>query len=393
MAKHLLEPEVNNSAREVLENHDARTPYQNRESKKLLSPFQIGDLTLKNRVVLAPMTRARAGRERMANDLMEEYYVQRSTAGLLISEATVISKQGIGWINSPGIYNEEQSQAWKKITKAVHDHESIIFLQLWHTGRASHSAFHDGELPVAPSAIKINGEYIHTPEGKKDFETPRALKESEIPAIVEDHRKGAIRAKEAGFDGIEIHSANGYLLDQFLQSKTNKRTDRYGGSLENRCRLLLEIVTAVTEVWPANRVGVRLSPNGNFNDMGSVDFRETFIYLARQLDKTGLAYLHVIDGLAFGFHELGEPMVLNEFREVFSGPIIGNCGYTQETAENAVKENKADLIAFGRHFISNPDLVDRFRNGWPLAEEADMSSWYSFEKKGYTDFKFYMDES
>ncbi len=359
------------------------------ESKNLLSTFQLGDLELKNRVVLAPMTRARSGKERMANDLMEEYYAQRSTAGLLITEATVISKQGIGWINSPGIYREDQSKAWKKVTQAVHDRESIIFLQLWHTGRASHSSFHDGELPVAPSAIKLNGEYIHTPQGKKDLEIPRALDTSEIPAIVEDYKKGARRAKDAGFDGVEIHSANGYLIDQFLQSKTNKRTDSYGGSLENRCRFLFEIVKAVTEIWPANRVGVRISPNGNYNDMGSEDYRETFTYLASRLDKIGLAYLHVMDGIAFGFHELGEPMTLNEFREVFSGPIIGNCGYTQETAEIAVKENKADLIAFGRPFISNPDLVDRFRNGWPLAQDADISLWFSFEKEGYTDFKFY----
>jgi N-ethylmaleimide reductase len=359
------------------------------ETKELLSCFQISDLELKNRVVLAPLTRARAGEERMANDLMAEYYSQRSGAGLLITEATVVSRQGIGWMNSPGIYTDEQGEAWKKVTRAVHDHGSVIFLQLWHTGRASHSAFHDGALPVAPSAIKLNGEYIHTPQGKKDYEVPRELEVSEIPGIVEDYKKAAIRAKDAGFDGIEIHSANGYLLDQFLQSKTNKRTDRYGGSLENRCRILLEIVSAVTEIWPANRVGVRLSPNGNFNDMGSEDFRETFTYVASQLDKIVLAYLHVLDGLAFGFHDLGAPMTLDEFREVFSGPIMGNCGYTKETAEIAIKENKADLISFGRPFISNPDLVDRFQHGWPLAPEADMSVWFSFDKEGYTDFKTY----
>lgn len=358
-------------------------------SPEILSVFQLGDLKLDNRVVLAPMTRARAGIERMSNDLMAEYYSQRSGAGLLITEATVVSKQGIGWSNSPGIYSDEQGEAWKKVTAAVHDKGSKIFLQLWHCGRASHSAFHDGEPAVAPSAIKLNGEYVHTPQGKKDYETPRELGTHEISGIVEDYKQAAHRAKEAGFDGIEIHSANGYLLDQFLQSKTNKRTDQYGGSLENRSRILQEIVNAVTEIWPANRVGVRLSPNGNFNDMGSEDYRETFTYVASQLDKFGLAYLHVMDGLAFGFHELGEPMTLQDFRKIFSGPLMGNCGYTQETAEIAVKGQSADLIAFGRPFISNPDLVDRFRNGWPLAPDADMSIWFSFEKEGYTDFKTY----
>ena len=359
------------------------------KSKELLSPFQMGDLELKNRVALAPMTRARSGADRMPNDLMAEYYSQRSAAGLLITEAAVISKQGIGWINSPGIYSDEQAEAWKKITGTVHDKGSKIFLQLWHCGRASHSAFHDGNLPVAPSAIRLNGEYIHTPQGKKDYETPRALNTNEISGTVEDYKQAVIRAKEAGFDGIEVHAANGYLIDQFLQSKTNKRTDTYGGSLENRYRFLHEIVSAVTEIWPTNRIGVRLSPNGNFNDMGSDDYREAFTYFASQLDKVGLAYLHLVDGLTFGFHELGDPMNLSEFRQVFSGPIIGNCGYTQETAEATIKEKRADMIAFGRPFISNPDLVERFANDWPLAPEAEMGSWFSFEREGYTDFKSY----
>lgn len=363
------------------------------KSPALLSSYQLGDLKLDNRVVLAPLTRARAGTERMPNDLMAQYYSQRASAGLLITEATVVSEQGIGWINSPGIYSEAQGEAWKKVVEAVHARGAKIFLQLWHCGRASHSDFHGGELPVSASAIKLNGEYIHTPQGKKDYETPRELNASEIPAIVEDYKQAARRAKEAGFDGVEIHAANGYLLDQFLQSRTNKRSDEYGGSLEGRFRILQEIVTAVTEVWPANRVSVRLSPNGNFNDMGSEDYRETFTYVARQLDKVDLAFLHVVDGLGFGFHALGEAMTLSEFRNVFSGPIMGNCGYTQETAELAIKSKDADMIAFGRPFISNPDLVERFRNGWPLAPEAEMDVWFSFEKEGYTDFEFYNDES
>lgn len=359
------------------------------ETPELLSPFQMADLNLKNRVVLAPLTRGRAGAERMPNELMAEYYAQRASAGLLISEATVVSEQGNGWVNSPGIYSDEQGEAWKKVTAAVHAKGAPIFLQLWHCGRASHSDFHAGQPAVAPSAVRLNGEYIHTPLGKKDYEIPRALAADEIPAIVEDYRQAARRAREAGFDGVEVHGANGYLIDQFLQSRTNQRTDRYGGSVENRLRFLKEILAAVTEVWPAQRVGVRISPNGNFNDMGSADYRETFTQVARELAPVGLAYLHVVDGLAFGFHELGEPMTLSEFRRVFPGPIMGCCGYTQQTAEEALQRKDADLIAFGRPYISNPDLVERFSHGWPLAPEADMAVWFSSGKEGYTDFELY----
>ena len=359
-------------------------------SPALLSPFDLGGLPLKNRVVMAPMTRARAGVERMPNALMAEYYAQRAAAGLIITEATVISKQANGWQNTPGIYSDEQAEAWKQIVDAVHAKGTPIVLQLWHCGRASHTSFQEnGQLPVAPSALKLNAEYIHTPIGKQPYETPRALETEEIPLIVEDYRQAAVRAKTAGFDGVEIHAANGYLIDEFLQSKTNQRTDIYGGSLENRYRFLKEVAESVLTVWSANRVGVRFSPNGSFNDMGSPDFRETFLYAAKQLNAYGLAYLHLLDGLAFGFHELGEPITLAEFRSVFAGPLMGNCGYEQSTAETAIKEGNADLIAFGRPFISNPDLVDRFANGWPLNPPADLKIWYSFDKEGYTDFPTY----
>ncbi|MGB7443298.1 MAG: alkene reductase [Coleofasciculaceae cyanobacterium] len=361
-------------------------------SKALLSPYQLGDLSLGNRVVMAPLTRSRAGGERMPNSLMAQYYSQRASAGLIITEATVISPQGNGWLHSPGIYSEEQAEAWKQSVEAVHSQGGKIFLQLWHTGRASHTSFHENaQLPVAPSAIKINGDYIHTPLGKQPYETPRALETQEIPGIVEDYRKAAERAKNAGFDGVEIHSANGYLIDEFLQSKTNQRSDRYGGSLENRYRFLQEITEAILTVWSSERVGVRLSPNGSFNDMGSPDFRETFLYVAKQLSTYGLAYLHIMDGLGFGFHELGEPMTLTEFREVFTGSLIGNCGYTKETAEAAIQEENADLIAFGRPFISNPDLVERFANRWELNPLAEMEVWYSFDEEGYTDFPTYQE--
>jgi 2,4-dienoyl-CoA reductase-like NADH-dependent reductase (Old Yellow Enzyme family) len=355
----------------------------------LLSSYQLGDLSLANRVVLAPMTRARSGESRIPNALMAAYYAQRASAGLIITEATVVSEQGIGWLQSPGIYSEAQRDGWKPVVDAVHAKGGKIFLQLWHTGRASHSSFHDGALPVAPSAIRLNGDHIHTPEGKKDYETPRALETAEVAGVVEDYRQAARRAREAGFDGVEIHAANGYLIDQFLQSRTNERTDQYGGSIENRYRFLKEVTEAVLEELPANRVGVRLAPNGVFNDMGSPDYRETFTYVAQQLDGYGLAYLHVMDGLAFGFHELGDPMTLAEFRKVFSGPLMGNCGYTMETAEATVARGDADLIAFGRPYIGNPDLVERFTNGWPLAELPDMATWYSHDEHGYADYPTY----
>lgn len=358
----------------------------------LLTPCNLHGLMLKNRIVMSPLTRSRAGAARMPNSLMAKYYSQRASAGLIISEATVVSKQGIGWLDSPGIYSDEQGETWKMVVDAVHAEGGKIFLQLWHCGRASHSSFHDnGELPVAPSAVRLNGDHIHTPVGKQPYETPRALETAEIPGIVEDYRAAAARALAAGFDGIEIHAANGYLIDQFLQSRTNQRTDRYGGSPENRFRILDEILKAVFTVWPSGRVGIHLAPNGNFNDMGSPDYRETFLYVAGQLNRYQLAYLHVVDGLEFGFHGLGEPMTLAEFRVVFSGNLMGNCGYTREKADDAIRRGDADLISFGRPYISNPDLVERFASGWPLNPPADQGVWYSnsLGAVGYTDFPRY----
>lgn len=353
----------------------------------LLQPFQLRDLQLPNRVVMAPLTRSRAGASRTPNAVMAEYYAQRSSAGVIVSEATTISEQANGWLESPGIYTDAQAEAWSQVTSAVHAKGGRIFLQLWHMGRASHSSFHGGSLPVSASAIAIQGDGIHTPIGKQSYETPRALDTAEVPGVVADYARAAARARNAGFDGVEIHAANGYLIDQFLQSKTNHRTDRYGGSVENRFRFLAEVVEAVANEWPAGRVGVRLAPNGAFNDMGSPDFREQFTYAASRLDAFGLAYLHVMDGLAFGFHNLGEAMTLAEFRGVFRGPLIGNCGYTQSAAEAAIANGLADMIAFGRPYISNPDLVERFANGWPLAQPADMSTWYApVGANGYTDF-------
>jgi len=355
----------------------------------LFDQLTIGDLKLKNRIAMAPMTRGRAGDSRVANDLMAEHYFQRSSAGLLITEATVISAQGNGWIGSPGIYTQEMLEGWRKVTRRVKPTGAQIFLQMWHCGRASHSDFHNGELPVSASAVKLNGDQIHTPLGKKDYETPRPLTVAEIKATVNDYREAAQKAKEAGFSGVEVHSANGYLLNQFLDSKTNVRDDEYGGSLENKYRFLGEVLAAVCEVWPSQRVGVRLSPNGVFNDMGSEDFRETYLYTIKELNKLDLGYVHIMDGLAFGFHEKGEPMTLAEFREHYNGVIVGNCGYSKEDAETRLAAGNVDVAAFGRPFISNPDLPERLQNNWKLAAYDDMSLWYTPGPEGYTDYPPY----
>ncbi|MDJ0740299.1 MAG: alkene reductase [Gammaproteobacteria bacterium] len=357
-------------------------------TSRLLSALTTADgLPLPNRVVMAPMTRARAGAERIPNAAMATYYAQRASAGLIITEATVVSEQGIGWLESPGIYNAEHTAGWRDVVAAVHARGGRVFLQLWHCGRASHRYFFDDErLPVAPSAIAIANDASHTPRGKFPYETPRALASDEIPGIVDDYRQAARRARDAGFDGVEVHAANGYLLDQFLQAKTNQRDDAYGGSIDNRYRLLGEVVAAVAESFAATRISVRLSPNGVFNDMGTPEYRELFGFAATRLAAAGIGFLHIMDGLGFGFHELGEPMTLAEFRALFPRTLIGNVGYTQQSAEQAIAAGHADMIAFGRPYISNPDLVERFANGWPLAPEADMSTWYSPQPGGYIDW-------
>jgi 2,4-dienoyl-CoA reductase-like NADH-dependent reductase (Old Yellow Enzyme family) len=299
---------------------------------------------------------------------MAEYYTQRSSAGLLITEGTTISEEANGWNESPGIYTDEMTEGWKHTTNAVHEKGAVIFLQLWHTGRASHRSFHGGKPAVAPSAIKINEPDIHTPTGKQPLEVPRALETSEIPRIVEDYRRAAERAKEAGFDGVELHGANGYLIDTFLQSKTNDRTDEYGGSIEIRYRFLKEVIEGVISVWPAHRVGVHLSPNGSYNDMGSPDYREQFTFVAGQLDRFGLAYLHVVDGLAFGFHNLGAPMTMTEFRQGvhgFPGPraAIGPRGKMTANLPTSLATIGGDDLAgdqpIDQHADGGQVLIDR----------------------------------
>ncbi len=366
------------------------TAAENTATKSLLDRFQMGSLALKNRVVLAPLTRGRAGAGRVPTPVMAEYYRQRSGAGLLITEAVAVSGAGNAWVGAPGIYTDEHVAGWKTVVDSVHGEGGRIFLQLWFGGRASHSSLVGGKLPVAPSAIRLSGEGVHTESGKQPHETPRALETNEIAGVVGSYLAAARRARDAGFDGVEVHAANGYLIDQFLQSKTNKRTDRYGGNLENRFRLLREILEGIQGVYSPDRIGVRLSPNGVFNDMGSADFRETVMHAAAELDKYGLAYLHIVDGLAFGFHELGRAVTLEEISAVFHGTLMGNCGYELTTANTAIASGTADLIAFGRPYIANPDLVERFRNEWPLAE-SDPDGWFGGDLvgTGYTDFPSY----
>ena len=356
------------------------------KNSKMFEPMSFGQLHLKNRIAMAPMTRGRAGKERVPNDLMAEYYFQRASAGLLITEATVISKQGVGWIDSPGIFTDVMVEGWRKVAEKVKPTGTPIFLQLWHCGRASHSDFHDGNLPVSASAVKLNGDHIKTPLGNKPYETPRPLTADEIKATVNDYRKAAENARAAGFSGVEVHGANGYLINQFLDATTNHREDQYGGSVENRFRFFREVLDAVLEVWPPDQVGARISPNGVFNDMGCDDYRELFLYVTKEINKLKLGYLHIMDGLAFGFHEKGAPMTLAEFRPLFKGAIIGNCGYTKETAEERIAEGNADIIAIGRPFITNPDLPERYRNNWPLNPADDMSLWYTRGPEGYADY-------
>jgi N-ethylmaleimide reductase len=364
-------------------------------SSRLFSPLQVGDLQLSHRVVLAPLTRLRSTQPGdVPNALNAEYYAQRSTeGGLLISEATQISRQGKGYPGAPGIHSAEQVEGWRLVTEAVHAKGGLIFLQLWHVGRSSHTSLHpETGLPVSASAIAIaDGSKALTPEFQQvAFETPRALETAELPGIVKDYSCAAVNALAAGFDGVEIHSANGYLLDQFLEDTTNHRTDQYGGSIENRARLLLEVTDAVVEVWGKGRVGVRLSPYGKFNDMGDSDPVALFSYVLEQLSSRGVAYAHLVEprvGSAGAGAPIDNsaPLTSHVFRKAFPGVLISAGGYTGESAEETVEDGYADAIAFGRLFISNPDLPERIRLHAPL-NTPDRSTFYGGTAKGYTDY-------
>lgn len=361
----------------------------------LFTPITIGGQELKNRMVMAPLTRGRCDDGSVEpNELMKEYYTQRASAGLIITEATAISEEAYGWRNAPMISTEENAVNWKTITDAVHDKGSKIYIQLWHMGRQSHSSFHPstGDI-VSASAIPVGTGTARDAKGESvEWETPRALTVEQIKATVQDYVKAARLSKQAGFDGIEIHSANGYLLDQFLQLHTNKRTDEYGGSMENRARFLLEVVEAIIAdgAFSASNIGLRLSPNGVFGDMGSEDNDVLFPWLAGQLSKYGLAYLHVMDGLGFGFHAKCKAVTAMDMKVAFKGPLMCNVGLTKETAEGMLRSGVADLCCFGRLFISNPDLPERFKNGWPLNPDSTHEDWwYPQGAKGYTDWPFY----
>jgi N-ethylmaleimide reductase len=351
----------------------------------LFNTAKLGDLTLPNRIVMAPLTRSRAQAGDVPGPLSAEYYAQRSSAGLIISEATQISPQGKGYAFTPGIYSDDQVEGWSVSTNAVHDKGGHIFAQLWHVGRISHPDLQpNGELPVAPSAIKPEGEAF-TATGFKPFVTPRALALSEIPGIIDQYVHAAKCAKKAGFDGIEIHSANGYLLDQFIRDKTNKRTDIYGGSIENRTRLVLQVIEAVTKIWPSDRVGIRLSPVSPHIDIFDSHPMQTFSYLVEKLNQFNIAYIHCIEGSVQVSRESPPDFSFQELRKIFNGAYIANNCYDIKSALQARAKDSADFICFGRPFLANPDLVRRLYTGAKLAE-APKETWYGGGAHGYTDW-------
>lgn len=360
---------------------------------KLFEPLQIGSLTLPNRIIMAPLTRMRSKQpENIPHKLNAEYYAQRTSAGLIISEATQISQQGQGYPGTPGIHSPEQVQGWKLVTDAVHHAGGRIFLQLWHVGRISHTSHQpDGALPVAPSALAPENSGTFTADWQETpIAVPRALEINEIPGIVADYKAGAENAKQAGFDGVEVHGANGYLLDQFLQDGSNVRTDHYGGSIENRTRFLLEVVDAVIEVWGKDRVGVRLSPYNVFNGMKDSDPIKLFTYVLDELDTRDVAYVHLIEPRSShaGMQDVSledTPQAASLFRGVFKTVLISAGGHTPDSALEYTEKNLADAIAFGRHFISNPDLPERIRQSSPLTP-YDRATFYGGDSKGYIDY-------
>jgi N-ethylmaleimide reductase len=364
---------------------------------KLFTPISIGNLRLSHRVVMAPLTRSRADLPGdVPNELMLEYYTQRaSEGGLIIGEATTISPSARGWLGAPGLYSEAQVDGWKKITAAVHAQKGLMFAQLWHTGRSSHVSVTGGPQPVSAS---VNPEYwddpdklTSTPKGWVQPSPHRALEISEIAGLVDDYGKAALRAKQAGFDGVELHAANGYLIDQFLQDGCNKRTDRYGGNIENRARLLLEVVDAMTAVWGADRVGVRIGPDGRWNGMSDSDPKALFTYVAKHLNRFALAYLHIIEPRVKGNVVVAQgqgPIAAEYLSTIFTGKIIAAGGFEPDTAEAVVANGDADLVAFGRYFVSNPDLPVRIEQGLPLSD-YDRSTFYTFDARGYIDYPAY----
>jgi N-ethylmaleimide reductase len=397
--KHGLDPvALLPEAADGVQQHISRR-HSNRQAttmSTLFSAARIGPYDLSHRVVMAPLTRMRSDPGDIPSDLMVEYYSQRtSKGGLIISEATPVSIRGYGYAGAPGVYSDSQIAGWRRVTDAVHAKGGWMFLQLWHVGRQSHSDLQpNGEAPVAPSAIAAEG-YADTKEGEVPFSMPRALALEEIPGTIEEFRAGAERALSAGFDGVEIHGANGYLPDQFLQDGTNKRTDEYGGPIENRARFLLEITKAAITVWGADRVGVRLSPNSTYGSMSDSDPAATFGYVADQLDRLGVAYLHVIEPRIKGIEEIAKgqaPVAALQLRQKFSRTLIAAGGFNGESAAAIVAAGDADLVAFGRHFIANPDLPERLRRKLPL-NRYDRLTFYGGDGRGYIDYPTYAEMS
>jgi 2,4-dienoyl-CoA reductase-like NADH-dependent reductase (Old Yellow Enzyme family) len=343
----------------------------------LFDPIQVGDLKLPNRIFMAPLTRCRAIDRRIPNELMAEYYAQRASAGLIFSEATSVSAMGVGYPDTPGIWSKEQVKGWKRITTAVHQEGGKMLLQLWHVGRISDPIYLNGALPVAPSAIRPAG-HVTLVRPKKEYITPRALGTDEIPGIIEEYRQGALNAQEAGFDAVEIHGANGYLLDQFLQDSTNKRSDQYGGSVENRARLMLEVTDAVVSVWGKARVGMHLAPRGDANSMGDSDPRATFGYVAQELGQRQIAFICVRESI-------GPGRIGPDLKKLFGGIYIGNEGFSKESAQAAIDAGEADAVVFGKQFIANPDLPRRFAENAVL-NKPDPNTFYASGKEGYTDY-------
>jgi len=343
----------------------------------LFDPLKLGDITLPNRIIMAPLTRSRAGAQRIPNALMAEYYVQRASAGLIISEATSVTPMGVGYADTPGLWSSEQVEGWKTITRAVHKAGGRIFAQLWHVGRISAPMFLNGELPVAPSAIAAEG-YVSLVRPKLAYPVPRALETAEIPGVVEAYRKAAMNAQMAEFDGVELHGANGYLLDQFLQDSSNHRTDAYGGSIQNRARLMLEATDAVTSVWEPGQVGMHLAPRMDSHGVGDSDRLGTFTYVARELRERGIAFICAREHQA-------EDSIGPALKKAFGGVYIANEGFTRESAEAALAAGTADAVAWGKLFIANPDLVNRFATNAPL-NVPNPETFYAEGEVGYTDY-------
>jgi N-ethylmaleimide reductase len=350
----------------------------------LFTPLKLGALTLPNRMLMAPLTRCRADRDHVPSVLMAEHYSQRASAGLIVAEATAAMDGCSAFGAEPGIYNDAQVAGWKQVTDAVHAKGSQIFLQIWHGGRACHPLLNGGKVPVAPSAIAITNDEIHTPNGKFPYTVPRELRDEEIPTIIAGFKAAAVNAKAAGFDGVEIHAANGYLLDEFLRDGSNQRSGDYGGAVENRARLLLEVLDATVAVWDANRVGIRISPLNSFNSMKDSDPIATFSWLAGKLNDYHLAYLHVMRSDFIG-EQQGD--VMTPIRSIYQGAIVGNMGYSAEEAEAAISDGKIDAVAFGVPFLANPDLPDRFAKNAPL-NAPDPTKFYSPGAAGYTDYPY-----